>query len=64
MSSPDRGPLEAAKAFAWSVFLVALLLSGAVWLVQQVWAWLIVVLALVLLVGGLMWWLRARRDRW
>jgi Flp pilus assembly protein TadB len=64
MSSSDRGPLEAAKAFAWSVFLVALLLFGAVWLVQQVWAWLIVLLALVLLVGGVVWWLRARRDRW
>ncbi|MEV7768132.1 hypothetical protein [Microbacterium sp. NPDC086615] len=64
MSSSDRGPLEAAKAFAWTVFLVALLLSGAVWLIQQVWFWLLVILAVVLLVVGLVWWWRVRRDRW
>lgn len=64
MSSSDRGPLETAKAVAWSVFLVALLLFGAVWLVQQVWVWLLVLLVVVLLVGWLVWWLRARRDRW
>lgn len=64
MSSSDRGPLEAAKAFAWTVFLIALLLWGAVWLIQQVWVWLLVILAVVLLVGGLLWWWRAPRDRW
>ena len=64
MSSSDRGPLESAKAFAWTVFLVALLLTGAVWLIQQVWVWLLVLLAAVLLVGGVVWWLRIRRDRW
>ncbi|MEW1707339.1 hypothetical protein AB0230_08865 [Microbacterium sp. NPDC089190] len=64
MSSSDRGPLEAAKALAWTVFLVALLLCGAVWLVQQVWVWLLVILAVVLVLGALVWWLRVRRDRW
>lgn len=64
MSSSDRGPLEAAKAFALTVFLVALLLSGAVWLIQQVWVWLLVILAVTLVTGGLVWWWRVRRDRW
>lgn len=64
MSSSDRGPLETAKAFAWTVFVVAVLLFGAVWLIQQVWMWLLVILAVALLVGGLVWWLRARRARW
>lgn len=64
MSSSDRGPLQTVKAFAWTVFLVALLLWAAVWLVQQVWVWLLVLLAIVLISGGLAWWLRARRDRW
>lgn len=64
MSSSDRRPLEAAKAFAWTMFLVALLLWVTVWLIQQVWVWLLVLLAVVLLVGGLVWWLRVRRDRW
>ncbi|KZE42036.1 hypothetical protein [Microbacterium sp. T32] len=64
MSSSDRGPLEAAKAFAWTVFFIALLLWAAVWLIQQIWVWLLVLLAVVLLVGGVVWWLRARRDRW
>lgn len=64
MSSSERGPLEAAKAFAWTIFLIALLLFGAVWLIQQVWVWLLVILAVVLLVGGLVWWLQARRNRW
>lgn len=64
MSSSDRGPLEAAKAFAWTVFLIALLLWAAVWLIQQVWVWLLVILVVGLVVGGLVWWLRLRRDRW
>lgn len=64
MSSSDRGALEAAKAFAWTVFLIALLLWAAVWLIQQVWVWLLVLLAVTLLIGGAVWWLRARRDRW
>jgi phosphate/sulfate permease len=64
MSSSARGPLETAKAFAWTVFLVALLLWAAVWLIQQVWVWLLVLFAVVLLVGGLVWWWRVRRDRW
>jgi len=64
MSSSDRGPMEAAKAFAWTAFLVALLLWAAVWLIQQVWVWLLVILAVVLVLGGLVWWLRVRRDRW
>lgn len=64
MSSSDRGPLETAKAFAWTVFLVALLLWATVWLIQQVWVWLLVILAVILLVGWLVWWMRARRDRW
>ncbi|KTS91154.1 hypothetical protein NS183_05765 [Microbacterium testaceum] len=64
MSSSDRGPLETAKAFAWTVFLVALLLWAAVWLIQQVWVWLLILLAVVVLVGSLVWWWRMRRDRW
>ncbi|MBD8478935.1 hypothetical protein [Microbacterium sp. CFBP 8794] len=64
MPSSDRGPLEAAKAFAWAVFLVALLLWLSVWLIQQIWVWLLVILAVVLVASGLVWWLRVRRDRW
>lgn len=64
MPSSDPGPLETAKAFAWTMFLVGLLLWLAVWLIQQVWVWLLVILAVVLPVGGLVWWVRVRRDRW
>lgn len=64
MSSSDRGPLETAKAFAWTVFLVALLLWLSVWLIEQVWVWLLILLVASLLVGGVVWWLRLRRDRW
>ncbi len=64
MSSPQRGPLGHARAFAWTVLLVAVLLWGAVWLISQIYIWLLILLAVSAVVAFTVWWLRARRDRW
>lgn len=64
MPSPDRGPLKTAEAFAWSVLLIAALLWGAVWLLSQIWIWLLVLAGLIGIITLVLWWVRARRDRW
>lgn len=64
MSSPERGPLQAALTAAWTLLLIAALLWGAVWLISQIWVWLVVVALLIGLLAAVLWWLRVRRDRW
>ena len=64
MSQSDRSPLQAALALAWTVLLIAALLYAAVWLICQIWVWLLVLALLAGAAIALMWWLRLRRDRW
>ncbi|MCJ1707131.1 hypothetical protein [Microbacterium sp. VKM Ac-2923] len=64
MSSSDRSPLQAALALARTVLLIAALLYAAVWLICQIWVWLLVLALLAGTVTVLVWWLRVRRDRW
>lgn len=64
MSSSDRSPLQVALAAAWTVLFIAVLLWVAVWLISQIWVWLLVAAVLAGLVTVLMWWWRLRRDRW
>ncbi|MEV7757843.1 hypothetical protein AB0O16_07555 [Microbacterium sp. NPDC089180] len=64
MSPSDRGPLQAALAMAWTLLLITVLLWAAVWLISQIWVWLVVVALLIGASTALLWWLRVRRDRW
>lgn len=64
MSSPERGPLQAALAVAWTLLLIAALLWAAVWLISQIWVWLVAVALLIGASTAVLWWLRVRRDRW
>ena len=64
MSQSDRSPLQAALALAWTVLLIAALLYAAVWLICQIWVWLLVFALLAGTVTALVWWLHLRRDRW
>lgn len=64
MSSSDRSPLQAALALAWTALLIAALLYAAVWLICQIWVWLLVLTLLAGVITTLVWWLRVRRDRW
>lgn len=64
MSQSDRSRLQAALALAWTVLLIAALLYAAVWLICQIWVWLLVFALLAGTVTALVWWLRLRRDRW
>lgn len=64
MPSPERSLLQAALALAWTLLLIAALLWAAVWLISQIWVWLVVIVCVVGVVGLLLWWLRARRERW
>ncbi len=64
MSPSDRSPLQSALALAWTVLLIAALLYAAVWLICQIWVWLLVLALLSGAATALIWWLRLRRDRW
>ena len=64
MSPSDRNPVQAALALTWTVLLIAALLYAAVWLICQIWVWLLVLALLAGTVTALVWWLRLRRDRW
>ena len=64
MPPSDRSTLQAALALAWTVLLIAALLYAAVWLICQIWVWLLVLVLLAGAVTVLVWWLRIRRDRW
>jgi len=62
MAPSDRGPLGSVLSAAWVCFIVALLLWLAVWLIQQIWIWLLLLGIVVTTVFVGRWWLR--RDRW
>lgn len=64
MSSLERGPLQAALAVAWTLLLIAALLWATVWLISQIWVWLVIVALLIGASTAVLWWLRTRRDRW
>lgn len=64
MSSSDRSVLGRLASASTLVLLCAFLLWLAIWLIQQIWLWLLVglIVALVMVVAVRV--LRARRDRW
>lgn len=64
MPRPDRRFLDTVVAFAWTVLLIALLLWSAVWLISQIYIWLIVLAAIAAATWVAMWWLQRRSDRW
>lgn len=49
---------------AWTVFLIALLLWGAIWLLATIWVWIVVFVAIGALIGVGIWIWRLRRERW
>lgn len=59
-----EGPVSRLLALAWTVFVACLLLWAAVWIIQQIWGWLLilVVLGTTVLVALRYW--RSRRDNW
>lgn len=60
--SSEQGPVARLLAAAWAVFFACLLLWLAVWLIEQIWVWLLIIAAVVAVVSALLW-LR-RRSRW
>jgi hypothetical protein len=51
-------------AAAWTIFLVSLLLWGAIWLLAKIWIWIVVVVAIgILIVLSISIW-HLRRERW
>lgn len=64
LTPPGRDPLSAALSLAWTVLLVCLLLWAAVWLIQQIWVWLLVGLIVTAAVVVSLTWYRSRQDRW
>lgn len=64
MSPSGRSPLRASLAVAWTVLLIAALLYAAVWLICQIWVWLVAISLFAGAIATLAWWLRLRRDRW
>ncbi len=49
---------------AWTILLIALLLRLAAHLLADVWIWVIVVIAFVILVRIGFWWRSFRREYW
>lgn len=58
----EQGPVSRLLALVWTVFFACLLLWLAVWLIQQIWIWLLVI-AFIAIGGRVLVWLR-RRNRW
>lgn len=58
---PDQGFFAKLLAIAWTVFVACLLLWLAVWLIQQIWVWLLVIAVVATGVSVLVWY--RRRDR-
>lgn len=49
---------------AWTILFIALLLWLAIYLLAEVWIWVVAIVALVVAIRVLFWWHRFRRDYW
>ncbi len=49
---------------AWTILLISLLLWLAACLLVDVWIWIVVIIAVVMLIRIGIWWRRLRRERW
>lgn len=58
-----QGPLNQLANAAAMLVIVMFLLWLAVWLLQQIWLWLLILLGVTALFGGAVWLVRWRRNR-
>lgn len=59
-----KSVLSRVLAAAWTMFLIALLLWLAAQLLADVWGWLVIIIAVVILVRLGIWVRRLRREYW
>jgi hypothetical protein len=65
MSFPSpQGPLNQLANAAAILVVIAFMLWLAVWLIQQIWVWLLILSGIALLLAGTISWIRWRRNRW
>ncbi|MBF4563312.1 hypothetical protein ITJ43_14350 [Microbacterium sp. VKM Ac-2870] len=64
MSSSEKTVLQRFVSACATVAFAAFLLWLAVWLLQQIWGWLLLILLIGAVVAVVVIVLRARRDRW
>lgn len=64
MSSSEKTVLGRFVSACAMVAFAAFLLWGAVWLIEQIWGWLLLALILAFVVTVAVMVVRARRDRW
>lgn len=64
MSSSEKPLLGRFVSACAMVAFAAFLLWGAVWLIEQIWGWLLLALILTAVVTVAVMVVRARRDRW
>lgn len=64
MTSSEKGPLARLVSLSWAVLLCAALLWAAVWLLQQIWTWLVALAAVTTAIWVAVVIIRWRRDRW
>lgn len=64
MSSSDKTLVGRLIQIAASILIGCLLLWLAVWILQQIWIWLLIIAGLILVSWTLVLVLRWRRDRW
>lgn len=60
----ENGPVKSFLALAFTVLLSCTLLWVAVWLLQQIWIWLLIVAIVALATWLTVRVVRWRRDRW
>ena len=64
MSSSDKTVLQRLVSVCATVTFAAFLLWLAVWLLQQIWGWLLLILLIAAVTAVVVIVVRARRDRW
>lgn len=62
-SLSPQGPMNELLNAAAALVLLSLMLYAAVWLLQQIWVWLIILGGLALLITIAIWVVRWRRNR-